>query len=230
MDFQRYAIFVLPETGPLANFGAGWLGWDARCGMAATPPTLPDLPLPLDEITQTPRKYGFHGTIKPPFRLAPDQAEATLRAALRTFATKTAPVTLDALELAQLGRFLALVPVGDTRDLATLAAKTVRRFDIFRAPLSDAELNRRRQRRLSPRQDALLREWGYPYVMEEFRFHLTLTGKLPKAKATALADLLAPVFAPLLPAPFTIASLSLMGEDTDGMFRQIDRFPLTGAP
>ncbi len=229
MNFPRYAIFFLPQDGALADFGAAWVGWDARQGDVAKPPALPDLPLPLEEITRTPRKYGFHGTVKPPFRLAPDQTEADIRAALTDFAAITAPVMLEALELAQLGRFLALVPVGRTDALNALAAETVRRFDSFRAPLTQGELARRRQSRLSPRQAALLLEWGYPHVMEEFRFHLTLTGKLPNAKAAALADLLAPVLDPILPAPFIIGSLSLMGEGDDGRFRQIEEVPLTGS-
>ena len=230
MSFERYAIYLLPDTGALADFGAAWLGWDARTGEATAPPSLPDLPMPLDEITARPRKYGFHGTIKPPFRLAPGQTEAELRTALRDFAAHQTGVSLEGLELAQLGRFLALVPVGDTSRLAALAADTVRQFDRFRAPLNDAELARRRQSRLTPQQDALLQKWGYPYVMEAFRFHLTLTGKLPKAKATALKDMLAPLLTPMLPAPFTIESLSLMGEGSDGMFREIERVPLTGMP
>ena len=230
MSFERYAIYLLPDTGALADFGAAWLGWDARTGEATAPPYLPDLPMPLNEITATPRKYGFHGTIKPPFRLAPGQTEAELRTALRDFATHQTALSLERLELAQLGRFLALIPVGDTSELAALAADTVRQFDRFRAPLNDAELARRRQSRLTPQQDALLQQWGYPYVMEAFRFHLTLTGKLPKAKATALKDVLAPVLTPILPAPFAIGSLSLMGEGSDGMFREIERVPLTGMP
>ncbi len=228
MNFQRYAIYVLPENGPLAEFGAAWLRWDARSGEVAAPPPLPDLPLPLDEITATPRKYGFHGTVKPPFQLAPGETEMALRDALRAFCTDASPVTLDTLELAQLGRFLALTPVGGVQKLVDLAAGTVRGLDRFRAPLSDAELARRGQSRLSPRQDALLQEWGYPYVMEEFRFHFTLTGKLPKARAAELRTLLRPILAPVLPTPFIIGSLSLMGEGTDGLFRQIERVPLSG--
>jgi len=41
-----------------------------------------------------------------------------------------------------------------------------------------AELPCRRQAVLSPAQDALLVRWGYPYVMEYFRFHCSLTGSL----------------------------------------------------
>ena len=228
MTSPRYAIYVLPEPDALSSFGAAWLGWDARIGAAAQPPKLPDLPAPWEEITRTPRKYGFHGTIKPPFQLARDKTEAELREALSVHCALTCPVMLDALELARLGRFLALIPVGDVHGLNTLAADVVRGFDSFRAPPGETELARRHQSNLSTRQEALLQAWGYPYVMDQFRFHMTLTGKLPKVKADTLASLLAPIIAPLLPVPFVIGSLSLMVEGTDGMFRQIERFALSG--
>ena len=226
MQFTRYAIFYTPGPGPLSDFGAGWLGWDAATGRALPPPDIADLPLSWDQITARPRKYGFHGTLKPPFRLAEGQDVEALRNSLRDFCTSRDPVRLEGLELAQLGRFLALVPTGDTAALNTLAADVVSEFDRFRAPLSPGEIARRRNNTLSPRQDALLRRWGYPYVMEEFRFHLTLTGKLPKAKATALHQLLAPRLSPLLDRPLVIDAISLMGEDPDGNFRVIARCPL----
>ena len=228
MTSPRYAIYILPEPDALSSFGAAWLGWDARIGAAAQPPRLPDLPMPWEEVTQAPRKYGFHGTIKPPFQLAHDKTEAELHAALSSYCALTCPVTLDALELTRLGRFLALIPVGDVHGLNTLAADVVRGFDPFRAPPGESELARRRQSNLSPRQEALLQAWGYPYVMDQFRFHMNLTGKLPKAKAATLVSVLTPIIAPLLPVPFVIGSLSLMVEGTDGMFRQVERFALTG--
>lgn len=229
MNFTRYALYFTPAPGPLADFGAAWLGWDAVIGTTLSPPNIPELPLPWEEITSTPRKYGFHGTIKPPFRLADGQSTDSLRNSLAEFCLNRAPVVLDGMELAQLGRFLALVPVGNTAALNSLAADAVRSFNPFRAPLSDAELARRRESNLSPRQDALLEAWGYPYVMEEFRFHLTLTGKLPKAKATSVGAVLRPLVTPLLPLPFVIDALSLMGEGPDGRFHLIARHDLTGA-
>ncbi|MGK7654140.1 MULTISPECIES: DUF1045 domain-containing protein [unclassified Roseovarius] len=227
MDFNRYAIYYTP-TGALARFGADWLGWDVETGKPTSPPEIDGLPAQWDEITSTPRRYGFHATIKPPFRLAEGWAETDLLTAFTTHCGLAAPVTLEGLDLAQLGRFLALVPAGDTSGLNRLAADTVRTLDAFRAPLTDADLARRRAANLTPEQDALLLQWGYPYVMDQFRCHLTLSGKLPKAQATQLRTALAPVIAPLVPRPFIIDALSLCGEDATGRFHLVHRAALSG--
>jgi putative phosphonate metabolism protein len=228
MTYHRYAIYVTPRPGPLAGFGAAWLGWDVASGTPCPHPDIPGLPRPLAEITATPRRYGFHGTIKPPFRLADGVVAGALAADLAAFCAATGPVTLDGLGLRRLGRFLALCPVGATDGLDALAAAAVARFDRFRAPPAAAELERRRAQRLTTRQDALLQRWGYPYVMEEFRFHMTLTGPLPPAHLAAVEAALAPRLAPLLPVPFTVEALTLLGEDGEGRFRQIARVPLAG--
>ncbi|MBU3261643.1 DUF1045 domain-containing protein [Roseovarius sp. PS-C2] len=228
MIFKRYAIYYLPEPGPLAEFGAAWLGWDAASGQDMAHPRIDGLPLPAEQITDTPRKYGLHATIKPPFRLAPGTTENALNDALAAFCADQPAVTLDGLELAQLGRFLALRPEGDETALNALAANAVRILDAFRASMTEAELTHRRAANLNPEQDALLLQWGYPYVMESFRFHITLTGKLPKALARQTAQVLKPHLAPLLPQPFRIATLCLMGEAADGRFHLIARHELTG--
>jgi len=228
MAYRRYAIYYTPPPGALADFGAAWLGWDIASGMARTHPDIPGLPAPIDQITATPRKYGLHGTIKPPFALPPGtDPEALARATARLCATLT-PVTLPGLALTRLGGFLALTPAGDQAPLADLAAQVVRGLDSFRAPPSQAELARRRKPTLSARQQELLTRWGYPYVMEAFRFHITLTGRLPRAHAEQTLAALTPQLAPLLPAPFTITDLTLAGEDDAGLFHALQRFPLTG--
>jgi len=49
MSYTRFAIYyVLPE-GPLADFGADWLGWDVVRGVEAPQPDLPGL----HDITMT---------------------------------------------------------------------------------------------------------------------------------------------------------------------------------
>ncbi|MEL7260424.1 MAG: DUF1045 domain-containing protein [Pseudomonadota bacterium] len=225
--FKRYAIYYTPAPGSaLADFGAAWLGWDSATGRAVAHPDAAGLDVAA--ITGTPRKYGFHGTIKPPFRLAEGQTADALAAELAALCADAAPVTLDGLTLARLGKFLALVPDGDAAALAHLAARAVQELDHFRAPATDAELAKRRAARLSPAQDALLVQWGYPYVLDEFRFHLTLSGRLEADVAAAAEKALTPMLAELSLRPYGITGLTLLGEDEDGMFHQITRYALTG--
>nr|WP_319247786.1 DUF1045 domain-containing protein [uncultured Celeribacter sp.] len=225
-EFKRYAVYYAPQPGPFAEFCAHWLGWDAFEGMPVPHPALDGLPRSLHEITEAPRKYGFHGTLKPPFRLSGSRAD--LMADLEAFAAAHAPVRLDGLALSQIGGFLALTPTGDVSALEWLASEIVATLDPHRAQPGETELARRRAAGLTPRQDAYLVQWGYPYVMEDFKFHLTLTGKLTEAEAAAVKDALAPHLIPLLPEPFDISDLCLFGEAEDGRFHLLHRYTLSG--
>lgn len=220
MNFTRYGVYFTPRPGAFAQAGASWLGWDLAAGSTVGNPD--------DNITQRPRKYGFHGTLKPPFHLAEDADLDALQSALSALAGALTPVALDGLTLSRIGSFIALTPVGDTRDLAELAARVVRDLDVFRAPPTEAELARRRQSKLTPQQEENLENWGYPYVMEAFRFHMTLTGPLPRdlmGKVMADAN---DHFGDLPPRPFVVDSLTLVGEGEGGRFHEIHRYTLTG--
>ncbi|MEO1678101.1 MAG: DUF1045 domain-containing protein [Pseudomonadota bacterium] len=229
--FTRYAIYFAPPPGPFARLGAAWLGWDAEAGRgAALGPanSWPALPAPQRSLTERPRKYGLHGTLKPPFFLAEDRTVDGLHTTLSALAPRLHRVRTDALRVRPLGRFLALVPEGDTTALNALAATCVEALDSFRAPPTDDELARRRERELTPRQDALLASWGYPFVMEEFRFHITLTGPLETDVRDATAAAIAPVFEEAAGQPFRVDDICLFGEGQDGRFRLLHRYPLSG--
>jgi hypothetical protein len=219
-DFKRFAVYYAPPPGDFATRANLWLS-DAA-------PDLPGLPGPAATLTAAPRRYGFHGTIKAPFRLAEGVDARLLQSDLAALATRLPPVRMAGLRLEILKGFLALTPEGDETDLLALGAEVVSRLDPLRAPLTEGEVARRRPDRLSPRQRELLARWGYPYVMEEFRFHLTLTDDLPTAAAQATAAILGPWFAEVLPRPFDITDLCLFGEDGDGRFHLLHRYPLTG--
>ncbi|MBO9429788.1 DUF1045 domain-containing protein [Sulfitobacter sp. R18_1] len=225
MKFDRYAIYYTPK-GALAEAGAAWLGWDLARGRAVAHPEVAGLDVAA--LTQTPRKYGLHATIKPPFVLAEGASADGVLSEFEALCTRLAPVTLDGLALTPLGRFLALTPAGDTAALNAMAAEVVRGLDTFRAPPTEAELARRRQANLTPVQEANLSQWGYPYVMEAFRFHITLTGKLPKADLPQVTAALAPYITPHLPQPFVLDSLTLVGQAEDGMFHEVHRAALSG--
>jgi hypothetical protein len=226
-NFERLAVYVVPE-GPLYRRGADWLGWDMVAGREVPQPVIPGLPVASSDLTATPGKYGFHGTIKPPFRLAGGRDAAGLEAALNDLAARLAPVRCAPLGVRALRGFVALVPASTCPPLVELAETVVRDLDGWRAAPGAEELARRRKTGLSPRQEAMLADWGYPYVMDEFRFHLTLTGKMPEARAAEVESALAAHFADMLTAPFVVGSLCLAGEAADGRFHLIRRVPLTG--
>lgn len=229
MDFSRYAIYFAPSGDDAwARFATAWLGWDMASGMPVAHPDLPGLPLPVEEITATPRRYGLHGTIKPPFQLAPGQDRAALETACAELCASCAPLRIDGPVVTRLGGFLALCPSSPAPALNDLAAACVSGVDEFRARPEEHELARRRATGLSPRQEQNLMRWGYPYVMDEFRFHMTLTGRLPRGQADAVQTILTAALDPLLPGQMTIDNLALAGEDADGLFHLLRRFPLTG--
>ena len=224
----RYAIYWAPPAGsPLAEIGEAWLGRRAEGG--AIERTAP-AGLSRDEIEQAtaePRRYGLHATLKPPFRLAAGRAAAELDEALQGFARQTPPVAAPALRLERIARFLALTPAAPAPGLDALAAACVERFDVFRAPADEAELARRRAAALAPAQEANLLRWGYPYVMAEFRFHVSLTGAIVPGLARRLEKLLAERFAAATAAPFEIREIALFVEPAPGApFRQARRFAL----
>lgn len=223
MSFTRFAIYYIPPEGPLASFGAAWLGWDVAAGRPVDQPDLPGL----DHTTMTPRKYGFHGTLKPPFRLADGKTEGGLADAVSDMARALAPARADGLRLSRLGRFLALTPKGDQTEIARVAGTCVAALDAFRAAAPPEELARRRKAGLTRAQDALLLQWGYPYVMDEFRFHLTLTGRLAEDDV-AQWEAIAARHLPDLPVPFSLDEIALVGERVDGRFELIQRYALTG--
>ncbi len=216
--YSRYAVYYTP-SGALGQRGAQWLGWDVAAAMKVAQPDIEGLDIAA--ITQTPRKYGFHGTLKPPFALREGKTENALRDGFQTLCAHLKPVALQELQVTRLGRFLALTPQGPQDALNELAACCVRELDGFRAPPGDAELARRRKSNLSPAQERNLIDWGYPHVMEAFRFHMTLTQRV--GNANDIAPLVRDFFAPTLPTPFVIDALTLVGEMPNGMFVQIER-------
>jgi hypothetical protein len=174
----RYALYFTPAPGsPLADFGAAALEGDAPPGFS---------PEDWRAITAEPRRYGFHATLKAPFAPAAGVTEDDLRETLRDFAAQQTPLAPVALELAALGRFSAFVPVAPSEALDALAGRVVEVFDSWRAPLSDADRGRRLQTKLSPRERGHLERWGYPYVFEDFRFHMTLAGPIPPERRDAV--------------------------------------------
>jgi len=229
----RYALYYAPPAdNALGLFGSRWLGRDAEAGTDLGPPDT--LPGQLQERwrawTESPRFYGFHGTLKPPFALADGRSETELMAAVEDFAADNSAFEVPALRLQAIGPFLALTPSAPSSALDDFAAATVRDLDPFRAPPSDAEVAKRRAKRLSPRQEEMLVRWGYPYVMAEFRFHLTLTGALDSVEHAFAVSVLKPQLTGIVDRPVTVADLCVFHQpDRDTPFTIRRRVSLRAA-
>ncbi|SDR24463.1 putative phosphonate metabolism protein [Paraburkholderia fungorum] len=188
-DGARFAVYYAPShESAWWRAGSTWLGRDAQSGMACVPPQPAGLQRPLMELTEAPRRYGWHGTLVAPFRLADGATQHDVLAATREWAATQRPFALP-VEAATLGEFVALRPVDQCGEanVRAVATSALQALDALRAKPSAADLARRLAAPLSERQRELLIEWGYPYVFDEFRFHMTLSNSLADAgERTAL--------------------------------------------
>lgn len=209
---MRYAVYFAPPPGsPFHQIGSRWLGRDAFTGELLDQPPVVELA----GLTEEPRRYGFHATLKPPFALLDTVAPESLLRAVAALAASEECFHVR-LKVALLDRFLALVPCDPSKALHRIADRAVRELDGFRRLQSEQELARRRAADLSPRQEQHLQGWGYPYIFEDFRFHMTLTGTISEAAAERIAAVAAEHFAPVLNAPVLIDGVTLFQEAAPG--------------
>jgi len=228
----RYALYYAPRPGEgLAVTASQWLGRDPETGQARALRPVPGVAMErLIEITAEPRLYGFHGTLKAPIALADDATERDFLDAVGRFAAGGRTFAVPGLELAEIWGFLALVPAVRCSELQDLADCCVVEFDEFRRPADETELARRRGAGLTPRQDELLVRWGYPYVLEQWRFHLTLTTRLPdEVERSTMAALLRQRFGGFTDRPLPVNDLCVFRQPGPGRpFVVLARFRLGG--
>ncbi|WFU41673.1 DUF1045 domain-containing protein [Bradyrhizobium sp. CB82] len=228
--FPRYAIYYAADAdSALSRFGAELLGYDASSDR--------ELPFPAEalhlasdwhDITADPRKYGFHGTLKAPMALAGSKTEAELAAACAAFASKPRPIPVIRPVVDSISGFIAVIPAEAVSELTQLAADCVREFNAFRAPLTAEDRARRNPEKLTERQRDHLDRWGYPYVMEEFRFHMTLTGRLDAQRRGPIIKMLRRLFAALDLETLTIDRIALFRQEVPAArFHIIGEWPLT---
>jgi putative phosphonate metabolism protein len=223
-NYPRYAIYYAPAPGSvLDRFGADLLGYDAFRG--------DDLPFPGDvtlarpdwrDLTQDPRKYGFHATLKAPMALAPGRTEAELAAACESFAATARSIPAIEPVVDSISGFIAVMPAKPSAELLQFVGDVTHEFDSFRAPLTAGDRARRNPAKLTPRQCEYLDRWGYPYVMEEFRFHMTLTGRLDEARREPVMAMLRDRFSAIGLKTLAIDRIALFRQDhADARFRII---------
>lgn len=222
----RVAVYYAPRPDdPLSALASSWLGRDAAIDSAVPQPDVTGIA----EVTAEPRLYGFHATLKPPMRLAAGQDWGELVAAATSLARDIAPFELPPLAVQDLHGFLALRETVASASLQSLADVCVERLDAFRAPPSETELARRRRSNLSPHQDEMLVRWGYPYVFDNWFFHMTLTRRLSPMEKQVFMPAAEAYFAPVTTAPRQVSDICLFVQERAGapfVIRQ--RLPLRG--
>jgi putative phosphonate metabolism protein len=206
---MRYAIYYAPARDSLLHhLGSSWLGRDAYTGEELGQPDIAGI----KTITSEPARYGLHATLKAPFRLKEGVHAAVLQEAVRTLSLAQQSVEISNLLLTAVNGFLALVPDKTQAQLYHLAENCVRNLDEYRAPLSSNEIARRQNGGLTPQQNEHLLAFGYPYVFDEFKFHITLTNQLPTEKIDWLMSRAHQHFAPVIGQSLTIDCLSIFEE------------------
>jgi hypothetical protein len=230
MSETRYGLYFAPEDdSALARFGWAWLG--RRPGdstLLALPPSGLD-PARQAEVVAEARRYGFHATLKPPFRLADGASRQALCRAAEAFAAKRRGFVEPPFALAELHGFLAIRPLRHSAAIAALADDAVRLFDRFRAPAGAAERRKRLAQSLTERQKRNVDDWGYPYVFDDFRFHMTLTCRLDAEERALYRAALLALAGPVLAEPVVFNSLCLFEQaDAEAPFVLTERFAFSG--
>ena len=210
---MRYAVYHSPQPGSaLWQRASQWLGHDAATGEKMNQPDVPGVSKDeFSAITASARRYGFHGTLKAPFRLLSGRNEDELVEHLKSFCAKRTPFEV-AMQAGSLDGFIALVPQERSADLEQLAGDVVTEFEGFRAPLSSADIARRNPDALSAVERENLSQWGYPYVFERFRFHMTLTKRLENEQAVSIQRFAENWFGEHLARPMAMEGLALFVE------------------
>lgn len=225
----RYAVYFVPaQETDLAGFGSRAIGYDVNTGTDCAYHDHDFYRQPdIRSWTESPSRYGFHATLKAPFELKEGYALDDLLSAAHEFTRNRPSVPLGRLQVSSIGRFVALTIRGNSDPVDQLAGACVREFEDFRAPLSAADRERRLAPNLSDRQAAYVDQWGYPYVFEEFRFHMTLTGALPDRQQVECAKSALSEIYTAIDAPVAISSITIAEQpDRNAKFRVLERFSL----
>lgn len=223
----RVAVYYAPDgDDPLWRAGCRWLGRDPETGEEFSPPAA----VTQADLISDPSGYGFHGTLKPPMRLAEGWTYEAFVAAVSELTQGLKPFTMPRLSVQNLDGFLAIREAEPSPELQAIADVAVASLDHCRALPSEAELAKRRKAGLSGAEEAMLMRWGYPYVFQLWRFHLTLSRRLEHSEMARLLPAAEAWFAEALESPRVFDSLTIYTQAERGApFALAARIPMSGS-
>ncbi len=223
----RFAVYFSPDdASELASFGAYALGRDATGNAtAASQGDYPDDRV-ASRLRSKPAHYGFHATLKAPFELSQLSNKSLLLEDVEALASNTRSISLHSLYPRALAGFMALTLKSDVNtSVSHLASHCVERLESHRATLSAADIARRQTGQLSDTQQHYLVKYGYPFVMSEFQFHMTLTDNLQDTTDTPYTLWLEELFKTRVPVTPELDRLAVFYQaDRDTPFTRIAEF------
>lgn len=208
---ERYAICYTPKRGSaFAAFGRSWFG-RANDGATLHAFSASSLGGLVEEYASPfPGRYiGLHAPFFSPFPLREEANLNEVDTRLMAFASHRKKIETGPLVLACVKNSLVLQPAKPRPELSWLALQCFNAFESFAAnsPMAETE-----HPHLSRHQKLLLKSFGQPHVMSEFRFSIALTGALEPAHLSLVANALAPMIADLCAEGALIDGLSLVAE------------------
>lgn len=228
----RYAIYFVPAAqSALYRYGSAILGYDCYTGNAVDfPDDSESTAVNWNELSKEPRRYGFHATLKAPFHLLPSHNEDQLVKAVQNFAYLGHAVHTFEPTVRLLNGFFAVMPLKAVPAIDALAASCTTIFDAFRAPITPQQRARLIALKLTESQTRNLDRWGYPYVLSEFQFHMTLTGKVPAGRRKAVLAVLQKGLRRIgIAEPIAVDRLALLKQESPGAsFRVVSEAVLGG--
>ena len=234
-NYKRVAIYFLPKkNSSLENFGKNLLGRDINKKKKISLTRRQKYFInrgfmyfdELKDYCEQPAKYGFHATLKAPFRLKRNVKTKNFYDVISHIAAQHSRFKIKGLKIVYSKKFTFITSRKPNKLLINLENDLVKHLDTFRAELNKTEIKKRIPDSLTFKQNKYLKEWGYPFVLDQFKFHMTLmnqnNNKLSNKQKLELEKLIYKISNNLL----EFNEISLLGENKNGYFEEIKRFKL----
>ncbi len=234
-NYKRVAIYFLPKkNSSLENFGKNLLGRDINKKKKISLTRRQKYFInrgftyfdELKDYCEEPAKYGFHATLKAPFRLKRNVKTKNFYDVISHIAAQHSRFKIKGLKIVYSKKFTLITSRKPNKLLINLEKDLVKHLDTFRAELNKTEIKKRIPDSLTFKQNKYLKEWGYPFVFDQFKFHMTLmnqnNNKLSNKQKLELEKLIYKISNNVI----EFNEISLLGENKNGHFEEIKRFKL----
>ena len=234
-NYKRVAIYFLPKkNSSLENFGKNLLGRDINKKKKISLTRRQKYFInrgftyfdELKDYCEEPAKYGFHATLKAPFRLKRNVKTKNFYDVISHIAAQHSRFKIKGLKIVYSKKFTFITSRKPNKLLINLENDLVKHLDTFRAELNKTEIKKRIPDSLTFKQNKYLKEWGYPFVFDQFKFHMTLmnqnNNKLSNKQKLELEKLIYKISNNVI----EFNEISLLGENKNGYFEEIKRFKL----